>query len=419
MVQFFKGSADPRDAGWGQLASALGMGLGEGINTYQMNRSLESLMQDKALKNAPTSERLAAVQDTMRPYGAKGQKFVQDYMQREQIASQEKEKDLQKKQNVVIGKILNKQPVTEQEREILSADQSLALAKHAQAIELQNLKNQNTKPTQASQPIKPDQLRRMQEVRKSPEYENASPLKKYHMLTDNNVSKENAEAESKISAEEEKIAQQSFETAYKAQENFINETTNSYKAFETETKPKLLQMKNIPDEEIVSPTAAVFLEHLGIPLGALENPGSELYQKLSQDLLKGIPETYGNRILKVEVDNFLKTIPTLLNSPEGRRMISSNILKLGEIKEVYYNEMRKQQSNYLDKNKPLPRDFQQKIFDQVKPQIDRVNNEFVKLSEIKAVPKDTIPFFSPNGEINFVPKEHAQWASENGGRRIW
>ena len=48
-----------------------------------------------------------------------------------------------------------------------------------------------------------------------------------------------------------------------------------------------------------------------------------------------------------------------------------------------------------------------------------INNQFVKMSEIKAVPKDTIPFFNPMGEIEFVPKEHAQWAMENGGQRIW
>lgn len=209
------------------------------------------------------------------------------------------------------------------------------------------------------------------------------------------------------------------ESRYGLQKDFINDTTSRYSAFETDMKPKLLQMQNIPDADLISPTTAVFLDALGIPLGALEDPSSELYQKLSLDLLKGLPETFGNRILKVEVDNFLKTIPQLTNSPEGRRMIASNILKLGEMKEVYYNEMRKQQSSFMDSGKPLPLDFQQRVFDQVKPQINKVNNEFSKLSEIKSVPKDTIPFFNPNGDIEFVPKQHAQWAESNGGKRIW
>jgi hypothetical protein len=210
-----------------------------------------------------------------------------------------------------------------------------------------------------------------------------------------------------------------IERSYQSQKDFIDDTTKSYKGFETDMKPRLLQMRNIPDEDIIGPTAATFLDHLGIPLGALENPSSELYNKLSQDLLKGLPETYGSRILKVEVDNFLKTIPTLMNSPDGRRMIASNMLKLGEMKEVYYNAMRREQKKIEEKKEQYPRDFQQTVFDQVKPQVDRINEEFVKLSEITSVPKNHIPFFGPNGQIEFVPKEHAQWAQENGGRRIW
>ncbi len=275
------------------------------------------------------------------------------------------------------------------------------------------------KKTQASQPIDPEQLEIMKKVRETPGFDDLDEVEQYRKMTAAGVSKENAEAESKLTGKKLTRGQKAFDTAYKAQEDFINDTTSSYKSFETETKPKLLQMRNIKDEDLISPTAAVFLEKLGIPLGALEDPSSELYDKLSKDLLKGLPETYGTRILKVEVDNFLKTIPSLMNSPDGRRMIASNMLKLGEMKETYYNEMRRQQKDSLDSGKPLPRDFQQRVFDQVKPQIDKFNNEFVKLSEIKSVPPGTIPFFDPSGEVNFVPKEHAQWATENGGKRIW
>lgn len=220
--------------------------------------------------------------------------------------------------------------------------------------------------------------------------------------------------------EERKEERREAETSYKRHEDFINDTTTSLKTFQSDTKPKLLQMQKLAsDDDLIGPTAAVFLEELGIPLGALADPSSELYNKLSLDLLKGLPETYGNRILKVEVDNFLKTIPSLLNSPNGRRMIASNMLKLGEMKEVYYDEMRNQQRQYLDQNKPLARDFQQRVFDQVRPQIDRINNEFVKMSEIKSVPPGTIPFFDPSGDIVFIPEAQQQWALENGGKRIW
>ena len=219
---------------------------------------------------------------------------------------------------------------------------------------------------------------------------------------------------------QEKLEDARIERSDKAHQPFIDEVTNRFNTWEGETKPKLeyLQKKST-DEQLIGPTANAFLETLGIPLGSLENPGSEVYQKISQDLLKGLPESYGSRILKVEVDNFLKTIPTLQNSPEGRRMIASNMLKLGEMKEVYYDEMRRQQQNFIDENKPYPRDFQQRVLDNVRPQMNRMNQEFVKMNNITHVPENTSPFFNPQGEIEFVPNELVQWAIDNGGTRIW
>ncbi len=209
--------------------------------------------------------------------------------------------------------------------------------------------------------------------------------------------------------------------SYDAQKDFIDKTSNAYKSFESELKPKLMQMQNLNQDELIGPASAKFLETIGVPLGLLENPSNELYDKVSQDLLKGLPETYGNKILLAEVQNFLKTIPRLVNSPDGRRMIASNMLKLGEMREVLYKEMRKQQVDLLDKNQKFPKDFEQRIFDNVKPQIDRINREFVQLSQVKAVPKNTVPYFNPQGGVSFVPNDpqNIEWAEKNGGRRIW
>lgn len=213
--------------------------------------------------------------------------------------------------------------------------------------------------------------------------------------------------------------EKSIDRSYDFHKDFISDTTSAYKAFETDTKPKLLQMQKLNDEELIGPGSAKFLDLFGIPLGVLENPSNELYDKVSQDLLKGLPESYGSRILQVEVQNFLKTIPRLINSPDGRRMIASNALKLGEMKEAFYKEMRRQQETYGEKDEKLPKDFQQKVFDNVKPQLDRINNEFMKIAEIKSVPPGTVPYFNPQGEISFVPKDKTSWAEQNGGKRIW
>lgn len=280
-----------------------------------------------------------------------------------------------------------------------------------------------SKGTQASRPIDQDQLNRIDAARNDPSFKEKDELGQYQSLISAGVSRENAEAESKLRGQQLTRENAGVQKSFEAQKDFIDTTTQQNKSWLTETKPKLLQMQQIPSEDLISPTGDVFLNALGIPLGALKDPSSELYNKLSQDLLKGLPETYGSRILKVEVDNFLKTIPTLQNSAEGRRMVASNMLKLGEMKEIYYNEMRRKQKDIETKGTQYPRDFEQEVFDQVRPQIDRIQKDFAKLSTIKHVPPGHVAFFDPQGEVAFVPDNPESIrlfsSDKRGGRRIW
>lgn len=281
-----------------------------------------------------------------------------------------------------------------------------------------------TKPdklTQSQQPINPDQLNIIKKIRNTEDYQEASPSEKYNMLTEAGVSRENAKSEADLAVEEEKNRAKERKERYAYNQKFIDATTSKYKAFSQETKPRLMQMQSLAtNEDLMSPSAAKFAQSVGLPISILSNPSSELYDKLSNDLLKGLPETFGNRILKVEVENFLKTLPSLLNSPQGRRMVSSNILKLGEMKELEYNEMRRLQKKYDDLGQPLPYDFQQKIMDNIEPSMEKLRNEFVSLSNITEVPQGTTPFFSPTGEIRFVPNDRVEWAmTQPGAKRIW
>lgn len=286
---------------------------------------------------------------------------------------------------------------------------------------LKNVTKPEKKPRLSDAPIDPEQLSNLEKARSSPGYEDMDELERYQTMLKNNVSPVLAEKEAKITADINERKSKEEDKAYEAQKGFIDKTSNAYTAWESETKPKLLQLQKLGDKELITPSAAKFLEIFDIPLGVLENPSNELYQKVSQDLLKGLPETYGSRILQVEVENFLKTIPTLMNSAEGRRMIASNMLKLGEMKEVMYNEMRNQEKSYLDAKKPLPKDFQRDIIDNVKPQMEKINKEFQQLSELTSIPPNTVPYFDSLGGITFIPKDNPaalEWAEQNG-KRIW
>lgn len=420
MVQIIKGGSEKRQADE-RMGYTVGKNISDMLMNFGANKALDGVLNDESLKDAPVSERLSKLQQALMPYGDKGMEVLQTRFQIEQQAQQEKMMQEKKKQDLVMKK------EAEQNQQRLFQHQK----------ELQTMKNEGKSAPGGvgAQPIPPEIAQRIPQILNENKNANADELAEAFDLAGvpsfysnkyvenrrrgDETNAANIREDKKLEKKEEIRQDANFDKSYDAQKDFIDKTTKSYQSFETEMKPKLLQMQSIPDENIISPTQAVFLESLGIPLGALENPGSELYDKLSQDLMKGLPEVYGSKIMKVEVENFLKTIPRLVNSPDGRRMIASNMLKLGEMKEVYYNEMRRQQMDHLDESKNFPKDFQQRVFDQVKPQIDRINNEFVKMSAITSVPKGTIPFFSPSGNIEFVPEKDAEWATKNGGRRVW
>ena len=257
-------------------------------------------------------------------------------------------------------------------------------------------------------------------ARETEGFDKMNEIEQFNTLINHGVPIDAADKIAKLKSGFETRETNAVDKSYDAQKPFIDKITKAYEGWEVDTKPKLrLISKLATDEELVGPGGYTLLESMGLPLGILENPKAELLEKTSLDLLKGLPETYGNRILKVEVDNFLRTIPNLKNSAEGRRMIASNLLKLGEMKEVFFEEMRREQKRLLESKEKFPKDFEQSVFEQVKPRIDQINDEFIKMSDIKEIPKGTVPYFDPGGNIKFIPKNQEAWAQENGGKRIW
>lgn len=144
MVQFFKGSEDPRDAAYGQLSAALGQGLGNGLTTFFANRSLNSVLHDKALESAPVSEKLNAVHNALSPYGEKGQQFFQNIMQNELLES--KRQDLEQARKDALEK-------------------EKRLFQHQK--ELQKLKNEKKSARAGESPIPPEQIAAIDEFIKN------------------------------------------------------------------------------------------------------------------------------------------------------------------------------------------------------------------------------------------------------------
>lgn len=98
----------------GKLAESLGMSLGQGIgnglNTYFANRSLESVLKDKSLKDAPISQKLEAIRSAVSPYGEKGQEI---FNQRMAIEQQEQHENVRRKLSKAFGYLQKNENVPE------------------------------------------------------------------------------------------------------------------------------------------------------------------------------------------------------------------------------------------------------------------------------------------------------------------
>lgn len=109
MVQVFK-TENPQGKISEMLGMSLGQGIGNGLNTYFANRSLESVLQDKSLEGAPQSKKMQALQSALSPYGEKGQEIFNQRMMIEQQERQEEEQDVLGR--LAAGKELNEKDLS-------------------------------------------------------------------------------------------------------------------------------------------------------------------------------------------------------------------------------------------------------------------------------------------------------------------
>ena len=94
MVQIHRGLPSVRGQVNSKIGEALGMSLGQGLGEftgqYNANKALESVLNDEELKKKPLSERWGALQTKLAPHGKFGQAALQQRIQIEQQAEQEK-----------------------------------------------------------------------------------------------------------------------------------------------------------------------------------------------------------------------------------------------------------------------------------------------------------------------------------------
>jgi len=346
LVQFFKGSADPRDAAYGRLADALGKGLGNGLNTYYANRSLDSVLQDKALEDAPISKKMGALQNALRPYGEKGQQIFQERMQVEQQEQQEAQQD-------VLSRVVSGEEVKPKDLKKLTPENQLKI------FELQK-KREGGKSvydalTKAGYPeetakIWQNQMENAPTGGQSDVIKNVNDLirrsKSGKGLGQEQTTKEEAKPNIDIPGTNLGALELDFpelpepigmtpadivkQNEYREKTNipFYTEAVDRLNALDDEYR----EVKHLQDLNEIPGALPTGIEKWNVDwdsgdlrVKALATPETQDYVKTIARMARRAKDFFPGRVTNFDLDQFKQGFPTLANDPEGRRLIAEQL----------------------------------------------------------------------------------------------
>lgn len=118
-----------------------------------------------------------------------------------------------------------------------------------------------------------------------------------------------------------------------------------------------------------------FLKRTGLDIPALQNPGSEEFAKIAANFIGGAQKAVGGRVSNFELEQFLKTIPNLSQSPDGRKRVIANLKRINRANVEYYNTVKE----VLKENKDIPPlDLFEKVDDRIDKKLDKISEQFKK-----------------------------------------
>lgn len=345
MVQVFE-TQDPRNKLSEMLGMSLGQGIGNGLNTFFANRSLESVLHDKALEGAPQSKKLEAIRSALSPYGEKGQEIFNQRMQIEQQEMQEAEQG-------VLGRIVSGKTVSDKDMSKLSPQNQLKVQEFQQKRQFGKNVYQNL--IDAGYPDETAQLWQSQienstigglsdtikEVNKllsrsqtgrgvGDQGQETPKLKPKIEIPGTNLGElqldfpELAEPVGLNSADIVKMGTEHRKT----NTPLYNETVDRLNALDDEYREvkHLQELSEIPG---ALPTGTekwnVNWDTGDLRVKALATPEAQDYVKTIARMARRAKDFFPGRVTNFDLDQFKQGFPTLANSPEGRRLIAQQL----------------------------------------------------------------------------------------------
>lgn len=201
---------------------------------------------------------------------------------------------------------------------------------------------------------------------------------------------------------ERKFGQQEQKEINQETKKYYDEVLNQYKSAQENNK-RLGRMKEINEKgDLGSPTKNQFIKLMTEGILGPHGPKIDIqrwltgdaqeFEKLTNDFLKDAKTIFGSRLTNYDVETFLKTVPTIYQSYEGRQRIIHNLENYNKGQEARFNAGK----DIIKENKgKRPANFELLVEERVKDELDKLAEEFKKGYQIKVTPIPGAKFTAP------------------------
>lgn len=108
------------------------------------------------------------------------------------------------------------------------------------------------------------------------------------------------------------------------------------------------------------------------------SPDTEEFEKLQADFVRDAKSVFGSRITDADLRQFMQMIPTLSNTDSGKKAIIKNMKSFNKAAELKSDAMRE---IIKENNGRRPLDLQFQVEERIKPELDKIAEDFEKISD--------------------------------------
>lgn len=185
-----------------------------------------------------------------------------------------------------------------------------------------------------------------------------------------------ATQESQFATKEARIEQHHIDKETKP---YYDEISKAFKAAKN-TNPVLARMQtllnngNLPDPVfygLANKVGGAF----GLNVGALRSADAQEFEKLTNEFLKNAKDIFGSRLTNYDVQTFLKGIPSLSQSDQGKQRIINNLETINEGALLKQQALR---SIIAENGGKRPANLSELVEERVEPQLDQLAEMFAQ-----------------------------------------